>query len=271
MTDIVIGRAALHAALSELRDLCTELHKEWRNTAVVIVGLNVLAQLFDPKHLTGTTAAAPGEAPQQPVMETPGAAGVERIDPAERPQGTPEADGGAPNAGTPPPPASPSPPMVALPSDKPAQVPAGGGALTEERKALLRDLWGDASLSVPAIHRRLMTLPGKQLASSNALYGWARSLGLPVPRPLPPEAPATDPPGPAPDPEAAPEPEPQPEADRAPAVLRPPEPDPAKAEAFQLFDAGQTVRDVNADLGTPLSTLSNWHAEWKLRTKGASA
>lgn len=47
--------------------------------------------------------------------------------------------------------------------------------------------------------------------------------------------------------------------------------DPDKAEAFGLFDAGMTVRDAHADLGTPLSTLSNWHAEWKLRTKGESA
>ena len=36
-----------------------------------------------------------------------------------------------------------------------------------------------------------------------------------------------------------------------------------KDEAFEMFAAGLTVRDVHADLGTPISTLTNWHAEWQ--------
>lgn len=44
-----------------------------------------------------------------------------------------------------------------------------------------------------------------------------------------------------------------------------------KAEAFECFDAGMTVRDVAADFGLPLSTLSMWQAEWKLRSKKDTA
>jgi hypothetical protein len=32
-----------------------------------------------------------------------------------------------------------------------------------------------------------------------------------------------------------------------------------------------TVRDVAAEMGLPLSTLSNWQAEWRLKRKEAAA
>lgn len=44
-----------------------------------------------------------------------------------------------------------------------------------------------------------------------------------------------------------------------------------KAEVFEAFDAGATVRDVAADFGTAMSTLSNWHAEWKLARRQQEA
>lgn len=46
-------------------------------------------------------------------------------------------------------------------------------------------------------------------------------------------------------------------------IAAPATPATEKEEAFDLFDAGSTVRDVHADLGTPISTLANWHAEWQ--------
>jgi hypothetical protein len=60
----------------------------------------------------------------------------------------------------------------------------------------------------------------------------------------------------------------EPEPEPLPAPIEPPPP-PApvvlddKADAFDAFDAGQSVRAVHEDFGLPLSTLSNWHAEWK--------
>jgi hypothetical protein len=56
----------------------------------------------------------------------------------------------------------------------------------------------------------------------------------------------------------------RPMAHIAPApIAAPATPATEKEEAFDLFSAGSTVRDVHADLGTPISTLANWHAEWQ--------
>lgn len=121
---------------------------------------------------------------------------------------------------------------------------------TDERFAAFPALWTDASLSVADIQARLNAMPGKPLLTSTQLYGWAKKAGLATQRVLPadlPDAPAA-----------------QPKAEAAP-------PDP-KAEAFDAFDAGQTVRAVAEDFGLPLSTLSNWQAEWKLaRRKDVAA
>lgn len=48
-------------------------------------------------------------------------------------------------------------------------------------------------------------------------------------------------------------------------------PDAEKAEAMELFAAGQTVRQVAADLGATISVVASWHAEWKLRRRGTAA
>ncbi|WP_338147888.1 helix-turn-helix domain-containing protein [Neoroseomonas alkaliterrae] len=60
-------------------------------------------------------------------------------------------------------------------------------------------------------------------------------------------------------------------ADRAPKPAPLPIRTDEKAEAFECFAAGMTVRDVAAEMGLPLSTLSNWQAEWRLKRKEAAA
>lgn len=50
MTGIVIGLAALHRALDDLRKLGAERENDADAAAFFIDGLNVLAALFDPKH-----------------------------------------------------------------------------------------------------------------------------------------------------------------------------------------------------------------------------
>jgi hypothetical protein len=106
---------------------------------------------------------------------------------------------------------------------------------TAERWAAFPALWQDVSLSVQTIQARLNAMPGKPISSSTQLYAWAEKAGLPTQRGAPP-----------------------------PPIAAPVAAGDEKAEVFEAFSAGQTVRDVHADLGLPLSTLSNWHAEWRL-------
>lgn len=40
--------------------------------------------------------------------------------------------------------------------------------------------------------------------------------------------------------------------------------DPQGREVWEAFDSGMSVRDVGADFGIPLSTLTNTHAQWQL-------
>lgn len=40
-----------------------------------------------------------------------------------------------------------------------------------------------------------------------------------------------------------------------------------KAEAFDAFARGLTVRDIAADFGEPAATVSMWHAEWRLKNR----
>jgi hypothetical protein len=127
---------------------------------------------------------------------------------------------------------------------------------TDERIALFRSLWMDPALTVPTIFARINALDGPKLEASQTLYGWARKLGLPTARPMPEPAGA-----PVEQTEAAPSVNLHAPLDGSPA--EPPSPPDEKAEAFDLFSAGSTVRDVHADLGTAISTLANWHAEWK--------
>jgi hypothetical protein len=62
---------------------------------------------------------------------------------------------------------------------------------------------------------------------------------------------------------AAPSPDPAP---YRPPVVRAGEDQ--KAEVFDAFTAGQTVRAVAKDFDLPLSVVSTWQAEWK---RGAAA
>lgn len=156
------------------------------------------------------------------------------------------------------------------------QVPSAH--CTPEREALFRALWPDPAHTVPEIHRRINALPGPRLTASQSLYNWAKRFGLPSQRPFlaapTPEAeqpeqadaePTAEPPPQPKDPDPAPEP-----VSAAPATP-PISATDEKAEVFDAFDAGQTVRDVAADFGLPLTTLGNWHAEWKLARKDQSA
>jgi hypothetical protein len=83
-------------------------------------------------------------------------------------------------------------------------------ARTEERFAAFPALWQDVSLSVGDIQARLNAMPGKPMASSTQLYGWAKKAGLPTHRGMPEEAPdlaASDTPArPSAEPEAPPAP-----------------------------------------------------------------
>jgi hypothetical protein len=179
------------------------------------------------------------------------------------------------------------------PPTKPSEV------RTAERFAAFPALWMDPALSVTEIQARMNAMPGKPLSTNTQLYGWAKKAGLPTQRPLPSAEPDTTPeeaPPPATEAEApiateaVPEPTPEPPPEPAAPAPEPPADTRAhvdqrtarasahatkkgatlpavqddKADAFDAFEAGQSVRDVHADFGLPLSTLSNWHSEWKL-------
>jgi len=177
------------------------------------------------------------------------------------------------------------------------------GMRTPERIALLRRMWPDQALSIRQIHEAWNALPGPTFESGNSLYGIARMLGLPSQRmaiaAAPPAAPAAeDPPIAIPPAPGRPEPEPAPTADHFPETTKmvgaPTAPpidariakawagtpgkgatlpvsaargDDIKAEAFEAFDRGLTVRDIAVDFGEPIATLSTWQAEWRLLRK----
>jgi hypothetical protein len=156
------------------------------------------------------------------------------------------------------------------------------GMRTPERMELLRKLWADPSVSVRQIHARICMLPGPKPQAHKAMYGWAKRIGLPTQRPYavamaaaaPAEAPATTAAEAAPhhgaeDQKAATPDAPPPAT--PPATPAPAAPADEKAEVFDAFASGMTVRDVAAEFGLPLSVLSNWHAEWKLLTKANAA
>ena len=121
--------------------------------------------------------------------------------------------------------------------------------MTPERLDLFARLWGDPTISVRGVWLQVNDLPGPKLTATQSLYNWAKKLGLPTQRPtLPAEVSE-----PEPEPVAAPEPEP----------IEPVKPGDDRADAFDAFAAGQTVRQVAADFGLPVDQIVNWHAEWK--------
>lgn len=153
---------------------------------------------------------------------------------------------------------------------------APSGHRTPEREALFRALWPDPTCTVSEIHRRINELRGPRLTASQSLYNWAKRFGLPTQRSFlsPAAEPAAAPAGavadgPAEDPRAE-SIEAATSSTETPRTT-PPAPADEKAEVFEAFDAGQTVRDVAADFGVPLSVLSNWRAEWRLARKGQAA
>lgn len=126
--------------------------------------------------------------------------------------------------------------ILAAQSLKPRPVDEGLSG-TPERIAMLETAWRDPTLSVRDIWRRWNEMPGKPLASSTTLYGYAQKLGLSTMRPV--SAPA----------EAAPEPVAVVEAPPAPVVEEPPPlpPAPAKRGPKPASDAYE-VRVIRPDL-----------------------
>lgn len=68
-------------------------------------------------------------------------------------------------------------------------APMRAHAMTPDRLAAFPALWQDVSLSVGDIQARLNAMPGKPMASSTQLYGWAKKAGLSTHRGMPDEAP----------------------------------------------------------------------------------
>jgi hypothetical protein len=165
------------------------------------------------------------------------------------------------------------PPPADRPKGRPPRI-----TLTAEQEAKLRELWPVQSVSGKDIRAAINAFDGPQITNDGTLYSVAHRLDLGVRGALwaerasgkaayiPDEAAA--PRLPAAEPAAIAEPSPTREAHDS---SEPPAMPQDKREAFEGFDAGQTVRDVAADLGIPLSTLSNWHAEWKLARKREAA
>lgn len=142
------------------------------------------------------------------------------------------------------------------------------GIASEAQEAGLRDLW-TTDATVAAIIARLGEMDGPKISAKSTIYRMARLLDLPVPRPVamrPEDQPA--PAEPQPEPQPAPPPAEHGSTAKAWAgsprkgALLPAVPD-DRAEVFEAFDGGMTVRDVAAEFGLPLSTLSNWQAEWR--------
>jgi hypothetical protein len=238
--------------------------------------------------------------PAPPTIDLPAEPGTGALTP-----GATSAAAGAPAPEAPPPAQAaaghPSPkarhaPPVDPPKGRPARI-----TLTAEQEAKLRELWPHRGVRAADIRSQVNALGDAQITNDGTLYSVAHRLGLRLRTELWADqdstaatatAAETDgaPPADASAPAAgeddvtdhAPEPALQPEQ---PAPPRAPPPRgnsqfrgaslPAvpddKADAFQAFDAGQSVRDVHADTGLPLSTLSNWQAEWKLASRKGNA
>jgi DNA-directed RNA polymerase specialized sigma24 family protein len=100
--------------------------------------------------------------------------------------------------------------------------------------------------------RALNERPGDPIVHRPQVYRMAEALGLPIPRPSRAE----------------------PACAAAPVPLSAPisaAPEDTKAEVIEALNAGQTVRAIAEDFGLPISTVSNWHAEWKQRSGSAAA
>jgi hypothetical protein len=221
-----------------------------------------------------------------------------------------DADTSPPPIQAPPPEPPPTPaakPPLSLPritrTPPPAPKRLWRITLTPAQEEKLRELWHQLDVSAVKIRKALSAMDGPPVQSDATLYRLAAKLGLRLRSVLlheqqeaeeaadatPEPAPAADHSADADEKVAAPEPAPSPARAPTPAqdahgqtvrasahvptkgALLPATQDSEKAEAFEAFDAGQTVRDVAADLGIPLSTLSNWHAEWKLRARKDAA
>lgn len=263
-----------------------------------------------PSSQAGTPAPPTFHAPSLAAEESQAAHrntlpdGPGRRDPA--PCWTPSAEGDAPPyqaARTPEPPpdqAAEAPPPPALPritrTPPPAPKRLWGITLTPAQEDTLRKLWHQLDVPAHEIRKALSAMDGPPVQSDATLYRLADKLGLRLRSVLrheqqeaaevaaaedaatQAEAPAPEPaPTPPPARAAAPAQDAHGQTVRASAhvptkgPLLPATQDSEKADAFACFDAGQTVRDVAADLGIPLSTLSNWHAEWKLRARKDAA
>lgn len=126
--------------------------------------------------------------------------------------------------------------------------------MTQDRLDLFARLWCDPTISVRGIWSQVNELPGPKLTATQSLYNWAKKLGLSTQRPTLPE------------PDAEPEQVVVPEPDQPaipPPLIEPIKPGDDKADAFEAFAAGQTVRQVATDFGLPVDVVVNWHAEWK--------
>lgn len=157
---------------------------------------------------------------------------------------------------------------------------------TAEREALLRADLPDC-VDTRALLARINALPGEPVASVDSMRQRAKALGIRrsveaarfaqgaarqgMRKPL--EKPARDP---TPDATAAApdaQPPPRPHAQTAAAwagsprkgALLPARADDEKADAFEAFASGQSVRQVAEDFGAALSVIATWHAEWKAR------
>lgn len=134
-------------------------------------------------------------------------------------------------------------------------------------------------------------MDGPRITNDGTLYSVAHRLGLGTRSALwaaqdAAESPPAEQDAAAPDPVAEPpidaSPAPAPEDEGPAEPAQPPRPklrgsevvpavvtsrDDVKAEAFEAFDRDLTVRDIAADFGEPIATISMWQAEWRLLRK----
>lgn len=279
---LVISQAALHAALVELRYRGLERELDGDAVAFLIDGLNVLIALLDPRHgIAAGTAPDQAGAPAPPIINLPDDPGSACAAGAA----TSSAVGALNEPAPPAPPPAQAAEEHSAPEPEASDAPPGerrprngrlAARLTPERAAVFAELWRDPSLRNREIRDRLNALPGLEIPGDPALYAMAERLGLPkrgalgaVPQPSP-LPPLPDPDEPPAQPIAAP-PDAQPRPNGLGARAALPAIPPEKAEVFDAFAGGMTVRDVAAEFGIAMSTLTNWHAEWKLRTKEAAS
>lgn len=287
MSGISITPVRLRAALVELRNLGGGRDNDGDAAAFFIDGLNVLIALLPPPD-------APIDLPADTDREEDSG----RASPAAGEEASPMAPAPAPL----PDPAAEEQPIAEADNAPPGNAPPKRGSQGDRsspvwppaRVALLRDRYPHESGSEELL-ADLNRIPAEvEIGSIAAVKAKAYALGLR----LSPEAltrisdqtaataraalakkrasvggVAPTPPEPSPAPQPVPEPPTFEAAPRGNARSRgaalPAVPD-DKAEVFEAFDGGMTVRDAAAEFGLPMSTLSNWHAEWKLRAKGTA-